>query len=40
VLALTKALGGSRHGSMQALCGWLAADPQHPAQLMHYLLHK
>jgi hypothetical protein len=40
VLALTTALGGSRHGSMASLCGWLAADPQHPAQLMHYLLHR
>lgn len=39
VLALTTALGGARHDSLQALCSWLASDAAHPEQLQHYLLH-
>lgn len=40
VLALTTALGGARHDSLQALCSWLASDPGYPEQLQHYLLHR
>jgi predicted flap endonuclease-1-like 5' DNA nuclease len=37
VLALTNALGGSRHTSLQSLCAWLAADSQHKQQLQDFL---
>jgi predicted flap endonuclease-1-like 5' DNA nuclease len=40
VLALTKALGGVRHGSLRELCRWLSADTQHAAQLRYFLLNR
>jgi predicted flap endonuclease-1-like 5' DNA nuclease len=40
VLALTKALGGARHGSLRELCRWLSADTQHAAQLHYFLLNR
>lgn len=38
VLALTTALGGARHSSLQSLRAWLCADTKHPTRLQHYLL--
>jgi DNA uptake protein ComE-like DNA-binding protein len=37
VLALTSALGGSRHTSLHSLCAWLAVDSQHKQQLQDFL---